>query len=121
MKSMFEHGHLIGRSLDLINEMAMMMRNPDGDGQSSEGQHEDLVMSAWIAVQTYYGQIRYDMGDTEYTLTRGLKSRELLLRGANADDLVSMRLFDWLRDRRDRQGEREETLKEALEDFRGGQ
>ena len=120
IKSMFETGSLIIRSPDLIREMAIMLRSPDGYIESSDGKHEDLVMSLGVALMNYQDHIRYDLGDTDFTLARGLKTRELLIRGANADDLVSMRLFEWVRERRDRQADREEQLRDALSEFQDG-
>jgi hypothetical protein len=117
IKSMFENGSLVVRSRDLLNEMTMMLRTPDGYIESSEGRHEDLIMSMGVALMTYIDSIRYDMADSEHTMLKGLRERELLLKGASADDLVSLRMFQWVRDHRDQAAEREEALQDALSEF----
>jgi hypothetical protein len=50
-------------------------------------------------------------------MLKGLRERELLLKGADADDLVSLRMFQWVRDHRDQAREREEALQDALSEF----
>jgi hypothetical protein len=117
IKSKFESGSLIVRSLPLIQEMAIMLRSPDGVIESSEGKHEDLVMSLGIAVMIYVDHLFYELADSEYTIESGLRQRELLMRGATAGDLVSMRMFQWIREKRDVQAEREASLQEALSEF----
>ncbi len=114
MKSMFESGELIVRSPALIREMSFMMRTPDATVESIKGQHEDLVMSAGLSVATYVDNIRYDIGDTDYTMKRGLEERKLITRGASATDLIALRIAPWVRDRRNRQEEREQELKEII-------
>lgn len=119
IKSKLEGGSLIVRSLPLVEEMSIMIRDANGIIESSEGKHEDLIMSLGLAVMIYDDHLWYELADTEYTLSQGLRQRELLLRGATPGDLISMRMFQWIREHRDIQAEREESLRDAISDIGG--
>jgi hypothetical protein len=115
MKSYFESGQLKLHSLNLMYEMSRMIQGPDGYIQSSEGKHDDLVMALGIAIMNYWDPIRYDMEGSGFTLEKWLQEREMILKGVSQDDLLYMRVRNWIKDKRDISREREEGLRELLE------
>jgi hypothetical protein len=72
-------------------------------------------MAVGIAVMNYMDPIRFDLEGSGYTLAKALREREMLLRGAGNEDLISMRIQGWMRNKRDAFAEREEELREMLE------
>jgi hypothetical protein len=115
IKSYFESGFLVVRSLHLIQEMSRMIRGPGGYIESSSGTHDDLVMGMGIAIMNYWDPIRFDLEGSGHTIGKALREREMLLRGTWNEDLISMRISGWMKNKRDAFKDREEELREMLE------
>jgi hypothetical protein len=115
IKSYFECDKLVLHSLNLIYEMSRMIRGPGGYIESSEGKHDDLLMALGVAVLNYWDPIRYDLEGSGFTLSKWNHERELLLKGVTRDDLVYMRVQDWVKDKRDLAREREQELQDLLQ------
>jgi len=118
IKSYLESGFLIVRSEHLLDEMSQGIRGPSGIVDFG-GKHDDLVMAMGIAVMNYWNPIRFDMEGSGYTFAKAQKERELRLKGAEAQDLIALRVSQWMNEKRDEYREREEQLKELLEENAG--
>ena len=114
IKSYFECGRLMLHSMNLVNEMSYMIRGPGGYIESSDGKHDDLVMGLLVAVFNYLDPIRYDLEGSGCTIGKWMDERSLLLKGATSDDLLYLRVKDWITEKRDLAREREEELKNLI-------
>ena len=114
IKAYFENGMLAVRSLDLVREMSNVIRDAD-KAIAFSGKHNDLVMALGLAVTNYLDPIRYDLEGSGCTFAKWQKERELLLGGSTSNDMLMLRVSEWIKEKRDLAREKEEELRELLE------